>query len=171
MSAQEFIEANQKYAASFTKPKINRRNVLVVTCMDPRIHPYEQLGLKIGEAGIVRNAGGSAEDAINSILVAQHMFENRHVAIVHHTDCGMTKFTTEGLRNKIKEANPGRDDVAKTVDGIDFHNFTEADVEESVKRDLKYLAENPLVVKGSKVTGWVYDVETGKISQVGEVVV
>ncbi|KAF7340045.1 Carbonic anhydrase [Mycena venus] len=169
MIAQEFIEANEQYAANFTKPKINARGVIVVTCMDPRIHPYEQLGLKIGEAAIVRNAGGSAEDALNSILVAQYAFNTKHIAIVHHTDCGMTKFTTEWLRNKIKEANPGRDDVAKTVDGIDFHNFT--DVEASVQRDLKYLVENPLVVKGSKVTGWVYDVENGKISQVGDVIV
>jgi len=140
-----------------------------VTCMDPRVHPYEQLGLKIGEGGIVRNAGGSAEDAINSIVVAQHAFKTSHIAIVHHTDCGMTKFTTESLRNKVKEANPGRHDVAKTIDGMDFHNFT--DVEESVKRDLKYLVENPLVMKRSKITGWVYDVESGKISQVGDVVV
>ncbi|KAF7367310.1 Carbonic anhydrase [Mycena sanguinolenta] len=169
MIAQEFIEANQEYAANFSKPKLNRRNVLVVTCMDPRIHPYEQLGLKIGEGGIVRNAGGSAEDAINSIVVVQHVFEVSQIAIVHHTDCGATKFTTEWLRNKVKEANPGRDDVAQTIDNMDFHTFTDA--EQSVRRDLKYLAENPLVLKGTSVTGWVYDVETGKISQVDEVVV
>ncbi|KAJ7275498.1 carbonic anhydrase [Mycena haematopus] len=113
--------------------------------------------------------GGSAEDAMNSIIVAQHVFKTSQIAIVHHTDCGGTKFTTEWLRNKVKEANPGREDVAKTIDNIDFHTFTDA--EESVRRDLKYLAENPLVAKGSKITGWVYDIETGKISQVGDVVV
>jgi carbonic anhydrase len=117
--------------------------------------------------------------------VIQHVFKVTQIAVVHHTDCGATKFTTEWLRDKVKAANPGRDDVAKTIDGMDWHTFT--DVEESVKRDLKYLAESPLVVKGTKVTGWIYDVDTGKvnreddnlndvltatqISQVGDVVV
>ncbi|KAF8213576.1 carbonic anhydrase [Mycena galopus ATCC 62051] len=169
MIAQEFIEANQEYASKFTKPQVNKRNLLVVTCMDSRVHPYEQLGLKIGEGGIVRNAGGSAEDAINSIVVAQYAFNVSQIAVVHHTDCGASKLTTEGLRNKVKDANPGRDDIAKMVDGLDFHTF--ATVEDSVKRDLKYLAENPLVVKGSKITGWIYDVDTGKISQAGDVIV
>ncbi|KAJ7356885.1 carbonic anhydrase [Mycena albidolilacea] len=169
MIAEEFIEANQKYAANFTPPKLNRRNIAVVTCMDPRVQPYEQLGLKIGEGGIIRNASGSAEEAIHSLVVIQHVFKVTQIAVVHHTDCGATKFTTEWLRDKVKAANPGRDDVVKTIDGMDWHNFT--DVEESVKRDLKYLAENPLVVKGTKVTGWIYDVDTGKISQVGDVVV
>ncbi|KAJ6574649.1 carbonic anhydrase [Mycena capillaripes] len=167
--AKEFLEANEKYAASFVKVKMIPRDVLLVTCMDPRVHPYEQFGMKIGEGGIVRNAGGSAHDAINSIVVAQHVFGTSHIAIVHHTDCGMTKFTTEWLREKVKKANPGREDVAQTVDGIDFHTFTDA--EASVKSDLKFLAENPLVVKGSRITGWVYDVETGKMRQTAEVVV
>jgi len=166
--AQEFIQANQKYVTSFDKPKMSPRDVLLVTCMDPRIQPYEQLGMKIGEGGIVRNAGGSAEDALNSILVAQHFFGVNHIAILHHTDCGMTKFTTEWLQDKVKKSNPG-DDVAQMVDGIDFHTFT--DVEASVKADLKFLADHPLLVKGSKISGWVYDVDTGKLSQTANVIV
>ncbi|KAJ7139598.1 carbonic anhydrase [Mycena epipterygia] len=169
MTSQQFIEANTKYAASFSKPKNAPRNILVVTCMDPRVHPYDQLGLKIGEGGIIRNAGGSAQDAMNSIVVAQHGFGNSEIAIIHHTDCGMTKFTTEGLRETVKRANPGRADVAATVDGMDFHHIT--DVEGSVRADVQFLVENPLVKKGSKITGWVYDVETGKISQTVEAVV
>jgi carbonic anhydrase len=102
-----------------------------------------------------------SEDALNSILVAQHFFGVNHIAILHHTDCGMTKFTTEWLQDKVKKSNPG-DDVAQMVDGIDFHTFT--DVEASVKADLKFLADHPLLVKGSKISGWVYDVDTGKVN-------
>jgi carbonic anhydrase len=138
--------------------------------------------MKIGEGIMVRNAGGSAyvlhrpilrhgantlflqcrHDAINSIVVAQHAFGVDEIAVFHHTDCGMTKVTTQFLRDTVKKANPGREDVAKTVDGMDFHHIT--NVEESVHADVKFLAENPLVKKGSKITGWVYDVETGKVS-------
>ncbi|KAF8213582.1 carbonic anhydrase [Mycena galopus ATCC 62051] len=166
--AKDFLEANEKYAPTFeTFPLVPK--VLVVTCMDSRVHPYEQWGMKIGEGGIIRNGGGSAEEAINNILIVQQLFGGREIAIVHHTDCGMTKFTTEWMRNKIKEAHPGRDDIAKTIDAVHFHNFT--DIEGSVKHDLKYLAENPMILKGTHVTGWVYDVETGKMSQVGDVMV
>ncbi|KAJ6590562.1 carbonic anhydrase [Mycena vulgaris] len=169
MISAEFVEANTKYAASYVKAPIRPKNPFIITCMDPRVHPYEQLGLNIGEGGIVRNAGGSAQEAINSIVVAQHFFGNKEIAIFHHTDCGMTKFTTEWLRDTVKKANPGREDVAKTVDGMDFHHIT--NVEESVHADVKFLVENPLVRKGTKITGWVYDVDTGKISQVADVVV
>ncbi|KAJ7456575.1 carbonic anhydrase [Mycena latifolia] len=169
-SSEEFIEGNAKYAATFEKVLMpTRRKPLIITCMDPRVHPYDLLGLKNGEAGIVRNAGGSAQDAISSIVVAQHFFGNDEIAVFHHTDCGMTKFTTEWLRDTVKKVNPGREDVAKTVDGMDFHSFT--NVEASVHADVKFLVENPLVKKGSKITGWVYDVDTGKISQVADVVV
>ncbi|KAJ7693617.1 carbonic anhydrase [Mycena rosella] len=169
MTSSEFVEANTKYSATFEKQPIRAKNPLIITCMDPRVQPYDQLGVKIGEGGIVRNAGGSAQEAINSIVVAQHFFGTTEIAVFHHTDCGMTKFTTEWLRDTVKKANPGRDDVARTVDGMDFHHIT--NVEESVHADVKFLVENPLVKKGSKITGWVYNVDTGKINQVADVLV
>jgi carbonic anhydrase len=73
----------------------------------------------------------------------------------------MTKVTTDRMRELVKTANPGRDDVAATVDSMDFYHIL--DVEESVKSDVKFLAENPLILKGTKLSGWVYDVETGKV--------
>ncbi|KAJ6574640.1 carbonic anhydrase [Mycena capillaripes] len=165
MSGPEFLQANEKYAASFEKPDRNKlfRNVIIVTCMDPRINPYDQLGLKIGEAIIIENAGGSAKEALRSIMVAQHFIGvSGEIAIYHHTDCGMSRVTTDQMRELVKKANPGRDDVAATVDCMDFHHIT--DIEGSVKTDVKFLAENPLVVKGTNISGWVYDVDTGKVS-------
>lgn len=79
----------------------------------------------------------------------------------HHTGCGMVTFGTPQLREIVKESSPGDAEVAKAVDGIDFLEFQ--DLEGSVKEDVKFLQENPLVLPGTKVTGWVYEVETGKV--------
>ncbi|KAJ7655253.1 carbonic anhydrase [Mycena polygramma] len=172
MIAQEFIEANAQYANApdFVEPKIVFRDLIIVTCMDPRIQPYEQWGMKLGGGAIVRTAGGSAKDAMSSIAVAQRVFGVSQIAIVHHTDCGMTKFTPESVREKVKETNPGRDDVAKTIDSMYFHSGFYS-IEESMEGELKFLMESPLVVKGTKVTGWILDLTTGKISQVADLVV
>nr|GAT55348.1 carbonic anhydrase [Mycena chlorophos] len=186
--AQNF--ANEKYAVSFAKPTIPRKNFLVVTCLDPRIQPYEQMGLQFGECGVLRNAGGTAPNALPNIIVAQN-FGLRDIAIVHHTDCGLTHITHQLIRDAVQEANgaeaaktvdqfdfhefkdvPGsliRDAVqeangaeaAKTVDQFDFHEFK--DVPGSVKRDVEYLARQSAIRKGTQITGWVYDVETGKV--------
>ncbi|KAF7370578.1 Protein kinase domain-containing protein [Mycena sanguinolenta] len=167
----EFRQANEKDVASFEKPDRSKlfRNVIVVTCMDPRVNPYDQLGLKTGQAITIRNAGGSAKEALRSIIVAQHFIgADGEIAVFHHTDCGMSRTTTDEVRHIVKKANPGRDDIAATVDAIEFHHIT--DIEGSVKSDVKYLAENPLLLQGTKVSGWVYDVETGEISQVAEAV-
>ncbi|KAJ7139664.1 carbonic anhydrase [Mycena epipterygia] len=165
MSTADFVEANEKYAAGFDKPdRGGFKNVIVVTCMDSRVNPYDQLGLKTGDAITIRNAGGSAKDALRSIMVAQHFVGVRgEIAVFHHKDCGMTRTTTEQMRELVKKANPGRDDVAAIVDGMDFHHIT--NLEDSVRADVDFLAvENPLVVKGTKISGWIYDVDTGKVS-------
>jgi carbonic anhydrase len=75
----------------------------------------------------------------------------------------MLTFTSEALRGIVKNAEPGNTEVAKLVDNIDFHTF--GNLEESVKTEVKYLQEHPLVLKGTKVTGWVYDVKSGTVSR------
>ncbi|KAJ7785865.1 carbonic anhydrase [Mycena metata] len=170
MSTEEFLQANEQYAANFNKPDRSLfKNMIIVTCMDPRLNPYEQLGLKFGEAIHIRNAGGSAKEALRSIMVAQHFIGvNGTISIFHHKDCGMSRVTTSQMRDLVKKATPGRDDVAAEVDTIDFHHIVH--IEGSVKADVKFLTESPLVLKGTKITGWVYDVDTGKISKVDEAI-
>ncbi|KAJ7655231.1 carbonic anhydrase [Mycena polygramma] len=112
-----------------------------VTCMDPRIN----------------------KEALRSITVAQHFIGiDGEIAVFHHKDCGMSRVTTDEMRNLVKKANPGRDDVAATVDGTNFCHIE--DIEGSVRTDVKFLAETPLVLKGTRISGWVYDVDTGKVS-------
>jgi carbonic anhydrase len=104
----------------------------------------------------------SSKEALRSIVISQRLLGTREIAVFHHTGCGMLTFSTPQLRNIVKEAHPGDEEVAKHVDAIDFLEFPH--LEESVKSDVKLLEEHPLVLKETKVTGWVYEVETGKVS-------
>ncbi|KAI0768613.1 carbonic anhydrase [Trametes elegans] len=169
MSAyKDFAKANEEYVANFGDkgklPLPPSKKLLILTCMDARINPYAHLGIQEGEAHIVRNAGGAAKEAIRSIVISQRLLGTREIAVFHHTGCGMATFDTHKLRALVKESAPGDAAVAQAVDGIDFLEFQ--DIEGSVKEDVKFLQESPLVLPGTKVTGWVYEVETGKITQV-----
>ncbi|KAJ3548561.1 hypothetical protein NMY22_g1214 [Coprinellus aureogranulatus] len=162
-----FAEKNAAYAAQFTKGDLTippSKHLTIVTCMDARIEPAGQLGIDLGEAHIIRNAGGSAKEALRSIVISQRLLGTREVAVFHHTDCGMLTFTTGQLKKIVKDAAPKDAKVTEAVENIDFLEFSE--LEQSVKDDVKFLKENPLVLKETKITGWTYDVRTGKISQV-----
>ena len=124
----EFIEANSEYARSFDKgglPMPPARKVAVVTCMDARILPSRALGLEEGDAHVIRNAGGRAQDALRSLIISQRLLGTREVAVIHHTDCGMLTFKNEDLRAQVKR------ELGADASGIDFLPF--ADVEKSVR--------------------------------------
>lgn len=143
--------------------------------------PAASLGIQEGDAHIIRNAGGSAKDALRSIIISQRLLGTREVAVFHHTgaftrlmfslselltislDCGMLTFDNDHLRGLIKKADPSPE-VAKEVDSIDFLTFPK--LEESVKDDVKFLEDNKLILNEAKISGWVYEVETGKVKQV-----
>ncbi|KAI0762715.1 carbonic anhydrase [Fomes fomentarius] len=168
MSAhKDFAKANEAYVANFgDKGDLSlppAKKLLIVTCMDARINVYAELGIQEGEAHIVRNAGGVAKEALRSIIISQRLLGTREIAVFHHTGCGMLTFDTPQLRTLVKESDPSNS-ALNVVDQIEFLEFH--GLEESVKADVKFLQENPLVLPGTKITGWVYEVETGKIRQV-----
>ncbi|TFK93533.1 carbonic anhydrase [Polyporus arcularius HHB13444] len=168
MSAyKDFTKANERYVASFGEkgklPLPPAKKLLIITCMDARINVYAELGIQEGEAHIVRNAGGDAKEALRSIIISQRLLGTREIAVFHHTGCGMVTFNTPQLRKLVKDSDPSNP-ALNAVDEIDFHEFN--GLEESVKADVKFLQENPLVLPGTKITGWVYEVETGKIRQI-----
>jgi len=163
----EFPKRNEAYAAIFNKGDLAlppRKKYAVVSCMDARLEPASQLGIDLGDANVIRNAGGSAEDALRSLVISQRLLGTREIAIFHHTGCGMLLFTTEHLRKVVKDEHPGNPVVAEAVDKIDFLEFSH--LEESVQNDVKFLQEHPLVHPDTKITGWIYDVTTGKVTQV-----
>jgi len=158
--AEEFVTANEHYAGSFTQGDLAlppSRKVAVVTCMDARIDPLASLGLSLGEAHVIRNAGGRATDALRSLVISQHLLGTREVVLFHHTDCGMLTFSDEELRKRLGGARAEADAVA-------FLPF--GDLDQSVRDDVKFLTGHPLLVEGSGVSGWVYDVVTGKMRRV-----
>ncbi|CRG86972.1 hypothetical protein PISL3812_03985 [Talaromyces islandicus] len=159
--AQEFEAANAKYAGGFTKgslPLPPARKVAVVACMDARLDTARALGLEEGDAHVIRNAGGRVTDALRSIVISQQLLGTREIVIVHHTDCGMLTFSDETIRGKIKS------DLKQNADHIAFLPFN--DLKQSVIDDIQILKDSPLVLD-VPITGYLYEVETGKIVKVG----
>lgn len=163
--ATEFTAANAQYAAQFTKgdlPMPPGRKVAVVVCMDARIDPAKALGLEEGDAHVIRNAGGRADDAIRSLAISQELLGTREIVVIHHTDCGMLTFSNDDIRTKLGETNGA--DCWNAAQGVDFLPF--GNVEQSVIDDVNAIRNSPLLRKDVPVTGFVYDVTSGRIHQV-----
>src|SRR5947208_15681024 len=98
------LEANERYAKGFDQgalPMPPAKHVAIVACMDARLHPETFLGLEIGDAHMIRNAGGRAsDDAIRSLIISTHLLGTREFAVIHHTDCGMLTFTNDDMVEK-----------------------------------------------------------------------
>ena len=157
----EFLEANKTFAASFDKgdlPGRPARRVAVVTCMDARLHPEQILGIGIGDAHVIRNAGGCVRDAIRSLVISQRFHRTNEIIVLHHTECGMLNFTNRQLADQI-EAELGVD-----VHSEDFMPFS--DLEQSIRDDVAFLRESPLISENIPITGAIYDVRTGEVHEI-----
>ena len=156
---QEFLKANEAYAANFQKghlPMPPARHVAVLTCMDARLHPSRFLGLEEGDAHVIRNAGGRAsEDAIRSLVISEQLLGTNTIVVIHHTDCGMLTFSNSDLRTKIKQ------ELHANADSIDFLPF--GNLEQSVRDDVATLKASPLIPDNIEISGFIYDVESGKL--------
>ncbi len=161
-TVQEFLKANDAYAATFQKgdlPMPPARRVAVLTCMDARLHPARFLGLQEGDAHIIRNAGGRAsDDAIRSLVISEQLLGTNTVVVIHHTDCGMLTFSNADLRGKLRQ------ELGVNADHIDFLPFK--DLEQSVRDDVATIKASPLIPDNIEVNGFIYDVRSGKLSPV-----
>ena len=103
----ELSASNSLHAESYTHgdlPKPPARQVAVITCMDARLHPETFLGLDVGDAHVVRNAGGRVSgDAIRSLVISQRLLGTNEVVVIHHTDCGMLTFTDDEFKKSIQD--------------------------------------------------------------------
>jgi len=169
MSAiQNNVEAaSAEYSATFKHghlPLPPGKHYLVLTCMDARIDPARAFGIEVGDAHVIRNAGASAVDALRSIVISQQLLATNEIVLVKHTGCGMLTFKHEdGVA--VVDKNLGKEAVAELSEKVpDFLPF--GDVEKAVEEDVRYLKESKLVPEGVAISGWVYEVETGKTRRV-----
>jgi carbonic anhydrase len=158
----ELLAANERYVAGFEKGDLAMppaKRVAVLTCMDARIDPAKALGLEEGDAHVIRNAGGRASaDAIRSLVISQQLLGTTEVVVIHHTDCGMLTFQNEDLRARLAEH------LNADATDIDFLPFS--DVVESVHDDVATVRNSPFISDEVSVSGFVYDVRSGRLQQV-----
>jgi carbonic anhydrase len=153
--------ANRSYADAFTgegTPKLPERQVFVLACMDARVDPLPLLGLRLGDAHVVRNAGGRVtDDVIRSLVLSSALLGTRYAVVVHHTDCGMRAPSDEHVRARLREHGIYTGSMA--IGSFD-------DLDGSVRTDVRALATDPMVGSSMTVWGYVYDVTTGRLRRV-----
>lgn len=155
------LDANAAYARRFDQgglPMQPARRLVIVTCMDARIDPARAFGLAEGDAHIIRNAGGRASEALRSIVVSQQLVGTTEVAVIHHTGCGLLAVSNADMRASVRTT------LNADASQIDF--LPMPDLEQSVAGDVRLLRQSPLVVPGTVVRGFVYDVRTGGLREI-----
>lgn len=134
--------------------------MIVVTCMDARIDVEKTLGLKPGEAHILRNAGASVtDDVLRSAIISTNLLGTRQIMVINHTKCGMMGATDEDLATKFTEQY-GPTDQAPAC----FHTIT--DLDSHAKTQVAKLKSHPWIPAETVVRGFTYDVQTGRVHEV-----
>ena len=161
----DLLRNNQSYAGSFKKgdlPLPPAKHVAVVACMDARLDVHKILGLQEGDAHVIRNAGGAVtDDAIRSLAISQRLLGTKEIILIHHTDCGMLTFTDDEVKGKIEKETGIRPAFA-------LEAFS--DLDEDVKQSIARIKASPFVPNKSNIRGFVYDVRTGQLNEVGAAV-
>jgi carbonic anhydrase len=154
------LRENERYAAQFNRtdlPLPPGRRLAVLACMDARLTVEDVLGLRTGDAHIIRNAGGLAtDDALRSLVISQQLLGTQEVIVIEHTGCGMLTFQDQDVHRDLVEKT-GTD-----VD-LDFHAFP--DLEANLREQVARIRQHPWI-KDVPVHGVVYEVETGRLREV-----
>ena len=160
-TTDELLANAETYASSFSNgelPLPPARKVAVLACMDARLNPYGLLGLKEGDAHVIRNAGGViTDDEIRSLAISQRLLGTQEIILIHHTDCGMLTFTDDDFKRDIQKDT-----------GIKPEWAAEAfpDLDEDVRQSLRRIEASPFVTKHDSARGFVFDVATGRLNEV-----
>jgi len=156
----EVLANNQGYAESFNDPLPlpPSKHLAVVACMDARLNVYGALGLKDGEAHVIRNAGGVVTaDEIRSLSISQRLLGTTEIMLIHHTDCGMLTFTDDDFKNGIaKEIGIKPEWAAESF----------SDPAEDVLQSIARIKASPFIPLTDSVRGFVFDVATGRLDEV-----
>jgi carbonic anhydrase len=158
----EVLQANEIYARTHELRRLTprpARKLAVLTCMDTRLS-IRTLGLKTGDAHVIRNAGGIVtEDSLRSLVVSHYLLGTEEFMVINHTDCGLMQTTEQDLRTRVQN-HAGTAAVSPAF----FYAF--ANIEENVRHQLQKLRTHPWVPKEVAVRGFVYDVSSGRLREI-----
>lgn len=161
MSAiDHLLHANESYAATFpgARPLHPKLRLAVVACMDSRLDLFGALGLDIGDAHLIRNAGGMiTDDVLRSLALSQRSLGTREVVIIHHTECGMNGFDDDAFRAELA-AESGAHPT------WNVHGFT--DVREQMRESIELVRQCPWLPHRDVVRGFVFDTATARVEEV-----
>ena len=159
---EDLIGANNEFAKSFKSTGLSGqalKGLAIVTCMDSRIAPLSIVGMSVGDAKILRNAGARVtEDVLRTLILATHLLGVNRVLIMPHTDCRMASAEEHEMHQQIMDKS-----------GMDTRSIeirTVRDQKSALLKDITRVETYPLLAKGVKVMGAIYDVETGKLNPV-----
>ena len=134
------------------------RRLAIVACMDSRLDIFAALGLKEGEAHILRNAGGAVtDDVVRSLAISQRCLGTDEIMLIHHTDCGMQKITDDGFRAELQDSTGMAPSFA-------IESFT--DPEAAVRQSMVRIRNSLFLAHREHVRGFVYDTNTGRLREV-----
>src|SRR5438874_9034821 len=157
----ELLKNNDSYARGFDKgqlPLPPARKLAVVACMDARLHVSKILGLKEGDAHVIRNAGGAVtDDVIRSLAISQRLLGTEEVVLIHHTDCGMLTFKDDEVKGQIERETGIRPPFA-------LEAFS--DLEDDVRQSAARIKASPFVPKKDKIRGFIFDVGSARLNEV-----
>ena len=159
-ATDEMLENNARYAATFPGPLPlpPAKHVAVLACMDARLNVHAMLGLNVGDAHVIRNAGGAVtDDAIRSLAISQRLLGTTEIVLIHHTECGMLTFTDDQFKRAIQDETGIRPPWAPEA-------FP--DLDEDVRQSIARVKASPFVPHKESVRGFVFDVATGKLAEV-----
>lgn len=156
----ELLKRNVAYAAQYTPdlPLPPKLHLAVVSCMDSRLDTFAMLGLDLGDAHIIRNAGGVVtDDVVRSLVISQRKLGTEEIILVHHTDCGALTFTDDELRNDLLNDTG----LKPTWSPESF-----VDLDTDVRQSMERLRRSPFLLHTDKVRGFIFDVHTGQLREV-----
>jgi carbonic anhydrase len=160
-TTDELLKNNESFAHSFDKgdlPLPPARKIAVVACMDARLNPYPILGLELGDAHVIRNAGGViTDDEIRSLAISQHLLGTEEIMLIHHTDCGMLTFNDQEFAEKLE---------GETGQRPQWEARSFADLDQDVRDSIQRIKDSSFIPRTDSVRGFVYDVKTGGLREV-----
>ncbi|SRR6266849_766528 len=159
----EVLAANEIYSRTHELRKLTprpERKLAVLTCMDTRLS-IRTLGLKTGDAHIIRNAGGIVtDDTLRSLLVSHYLLGTEEFMVINHTDCGLMNTSEQDLRTRIQN----RTGAAAAIPSGYFYAFQ--NLEENVRQQLQKLSTHPWIPKTVAIRGFIYEVATGRLCEI-----